>query len=33
MFRGLGAPVARQLEGVELVTPDVVYDDAYDLVA
>jgi glyoxylase-like metal-dependent hydrolase (beta-lactamase superfamily II) len=31
MFRGLGAPVARQLEGVELVTPDVVYDDAYEL--
>ncbi len=31
MFRGLGAPVARQLEGVELATPDVVYDDAYDL--
>jgi glyoxylase-like metal-dependent hydrolase (beta-lactamase superfamily II) len=31
MFRGLGAPVARQLEGVELVRPDVVYDQAYDL--
>jgi glyoxylase-like metal-dependent hydrolase (beta-lactamase superfamily II) len=31
MFRGLGPPVARQLEGVELVTPDVVYDDAYEL--
>ena len=31
MFRGLGASVARQLEGVELVTPDVVYDDAYEL--
>ncbi len=31
MFRGLGAPVARQLEGVELATPDVVYDDTYDL--
>jgi glyoxylase-like metal-dependent hydrolase (beta-lactamase superfamily II) len=31
MFRGLGAPVARQLEGVELVAPDVVYDSAYDL--
>jgi len=30
MFRGLGEPVAHQLEGVELVTPDVVYDDAYD---
>ena len=31
MFRGLGAPVARQLEGVELVTPDLVYDNAYEL--
>jgi glyoxylase-like metal-dependent hydrolase (beta-lactamase superfamily II) len=31
MFRGLGEPVARQLEGVELATPDLVYDDAYDL--
>ncbi len=31
MFRGLGAPIARQLEGVELVTPDVVYDDTHDL--
>jgi glyoxylase-like metal-dependent hydrolase (beta-lactamase superfamily II) len=31
MFRGLGEPVARQLEGVELVTPDVVYDAGYDL--
>ncbi|MEV4459956.1 MBL fold metallo-hydrolase [Microbispora sp. NPDC004025] len=31
MFRGLGEPVARQLEGVEIATPDVVYDDAYDL--
>lgn len=31
MFRGLGAPVARQLEGVELAIPDLVYDDAYDL--
>jgi glyoxylase-like metal-dependent hydrolase (beta-lactamase superfamily II) len=31
MFRGLGAQVARQLDGVELVTPDVVYDDTYDL--
>ncbi len=31
MFRGLGAPVARQLEGVELATPDLVYDDAYEL--
>jgi glyoxylase-like metal-dependent hydrolase (beta-lactamase superfamily II) len=31
MFRGLGAPIARQLEGVELATPDVVYDDTYEL--
>jgi len=31
MFRGLGAPVARQLEGVRLVAPDHVYDDEYDL--
>ena len=31
MFRGLGAPVARQLEGVDLVTPDTVYDDEYQL--
>ncbi|MER6949402.1 MBL fold metallo-hydrolase [Nonomuraea sp. NPDC000554] len=31
MFRGLGAPVARQLDGVELVTPDAVYDDTYEL--
>ena len=31
MFRGLGTSVARQLDGVELVTPDVVYDDAYEL--
>jgi glyoxylase-like metal-dependent hydrolase (beta-lactamase superfamily II) len=31
MFRGLGAPIARQLEDVELVTPDAVYDDAYEL--
>jgi len=31
MFRGLGAPIARQLEGVELASPDVVYDDTYDL--
>jgi glyoxylase-like metal-dependent hydrolase (beta-lactamase superfamily II) len=31
MFRGLGEPVARQLDGVELATPDVVYDDSYDL--
>jgi glyoxylase-like metal-dependent hydrolase (beta-lactamase superfamily II) len=31
MFRGLGEPVARQLEGVVLPEPDLVYDDAYDL--
>jgi glyoxylase-like metal-dependent hydrolase (beta-lactamase superfamily II) len=31
MFRGLGEPVARQLAGVELVAPDEVYDDSYDL--
>jgi len=31
MFRGLGEPVARQLEGVELATPDLVHDDSYDL--
>lgn len=31
MFKGLGEPVARRLEGVELVEPDVVYDEAYDL--
>ncbi|MEU7855998.1 MBL fold metallo-hydrolase [Nonomuraea sp. NPDC049141] len=31
MFRGLGAPIARQLEDVELVTPDAVYDGAYEL--
>ncbi|MGW5681472.1 MBL fold metallo-hydrolase [Nonomuraea sp. NPDC003754] len=31
MFKGLGEPVARQLEGVELATPDIVYDDSYDL--
>lgn len=31
MFNGLGDPVARQLEGVELPTPDLVYEDAYDL--
>jgi glyoxylase-like metal-dependent hydrolase (beta-lactamase superfamily II) len=31
MFTGFGDPVARQLEGVELATPDLVYDDAYDL--
>lgn len=31
MFRGLGETVARQLEGVELATPEVVYDGSYDL--
>ncbi|MCX4817290.1 MBL fold metallo-hydrolase [Streptomyces sp. NBC_01239] len=31
MFRGLGAPVARQLQGVVLPEPDLIYDDAYDL--
>jgi glyoxylase-like metal-dependent hydrolase (beta-lactamase superfamily II) len=31
MFKGLGEPVARRLEGVELAQPDVVYDQAYDL--
>jgi glyoxylase-like metal-dependent hydrolase (beta-lactamase superfamily II) len=31
MFRGLGDWVARQLEGVELVAPDIVYDRSYDL--
>jgi glyoxylase-like metal-dependent hydrolase (beta-lactamase superfamily II) len=31
MFRGLGEPVARRLEGVELARPDVVYERAYDL--
>ncbi|MET0237401.1 MAG: MBL fold metallo-hydrolase [Kibdelosporangium sp.] len=31
MFKGLGESVARHLEGVELVRPDVVYDQAYDL--
>jgi glyoxylase-like metal-dependent hydrolase (beta-lactamase superfamily II) len=30
-FRGLGKLVARQLEGVQLPTPDLVYDDAYEL--
>ncbi|MFI6542063.1 MBL fold metallo-hydrolase [Streptomyces prunicolor] len=31
MFRGLGEPVARELEGVVLAEPDLVYDEAYDL--
>jgi len=31
MFRAMGEPVARQLEGVKLTTPDVVYDSSCDL--
>lgn len=31
MFRGLGEPVARRLEGAEVPAPDVVYDGSYDL--
>lgn len=31
MFRGLGEPIARRLEGVLVPTPDVIYDDGYDL--
>jgi glyoxylase-like metal-dependent hydrolase (beta-lactamase superfamily II) len=31
MFRGLGEWVARQLEGVTLVAPDLVYDGSYEL--
>ena len=31
MFRTLGEPVARQLEGAEVPVPDRVYGDAYDL--
>ncbi|KAA2257551.1 MBL fold metallo-hydrolase [Solihabitans fulvus] len=31
MFLGLGASIARQLAGVELATPDVVYDDEHEL--
>jgi len=30
-FRGFGEAVARELEGVTLATPDVVYDESYDL--
>jgi glyoxylase-like metal-dependent hydrolase (beta-lactamase superfamily II) len=30
-FRGFGGGVARELEGVELAAPDVVYDDPYEL--
>ncbi|MGG7575895.1 MBL fold metallo-hydrolase [Streptomyces sirii] len=31
MFRGFGGAVARRLDGVPVPTPDVVYDDGYDL--
>jgi glyoxylase-like metal-dependent hydrolase (beta-lactamase superfamily II) len=31
MFRTLGEPIARQLEGVELPAPDLLYDSTYDL--
>lgn len=31
MFRGLGEAIARQLEGVVVTAPDVVYEDSYDL--
>ncbi|MGW7685326.1 MBL fold metallo-hydrolase [Kribbella sp. NPDC054772] len=31
MFRQLGEPVARELEGVELPTPDLTYDGTYEL--
>ncbi|WP_433192320.1 MBL fold metallo-hydrolase [Nocardia sp. CA-107356] len=31
MFTGLGAAVARQLEGVHLARPDIVYDRSYEL--
>jgi len=31
MFRAMGEPVARQLVGVKLTTPDVVYDGSCDL--
>jgi glyoxylase-like metal-dependent hydrolase (beta-lactamase superfamily II) len=31
MFQQLGEAVARQLEGVELRAPDIVYDGSYDL--
>lgn len=31
MFRGLGGPIARRLDGVRVPTPDLVYDDGYDL--
>jgi glyoxylase-like metal-dependent hydrolase (beta-lactamase superfamily II) len=31
MFRGFGGSIARRLDGVRVPTPDVVYDDGYDL--
>lgn len=31
MFKGLGEPVARHLDGVQLASPDVVYEQEYDL--
>jgi glyoxylase-like metal-dependent hydrolase (beta-lactamase superfamily II) len=31
MFRGLGEQIAHELQGVELATPDVVYDQEHDL--
>ncbi|GAA0390173.1 MBL fold metallo-hydrolase [Acrocarpospora corrugata] len=31
MFKGLGEPVARQLDGVRLATPDLVYDHEHTL--
>jgi glyoxylase-like metal-dependent hydrolase (beta-lactamase superfamily II) len=31
MFRGFGGSIARRLDGVRVPTPDVVYDDHYDL--
>lgn len=31
MFKGLGENIAHALDGVTLVEPDLVYDDAYDL--
>ncbi|WP_214319867.1 MBL fold metallo-hydrolase [Nonomuraea sediminis] len=31
MFRSFGGPIARRLDGVRVPTPDLVYDDGYDL--
>jgi glyoxylase-like metal-dependent hydrolase (beta-lactamase superfamily II) len=31
IFRGLGGPIVRRLDGVQVPTPDEVYDDGYDL--